>query len=78
MRIACSYRIFTAVLLFAISAGSSAWAGDASLAPTPPMGWNSWDSYGQTIDEAHFKASADWMAKHLKKFGWQYMVIDEG
>lgn len=42
------------------------------------MGWNSWDSYGQTITEAQFKANADWMAKHLKKFGWQYMVIDEG
>lgn len=42
------------------------------------MGWNSWDSYGQTINEAQFKANADWMAKNLKKFGWQYVVVDEG
>ena len=42
------------------------------------MGWNSWDSYGETIDEAHVRANADWMAKHLKQFGWQYVVIDEG
>jgi len=48
------------------------------LAPTPPMGWNSWDSYGRTISEAQFKANARWMAKHLKRFGWQYVVIDEG
>jgi hypothetical protein len=42
------------------------------------MGWNSWDSYGRTIAEAQFKANARWMAKHLKRFGWQYVVIDEG
>ena len=54
------------------------WAGDSSIAPTPPMGWNSWDSYGQTITEAQFKANAEWMARHLKKSGWQYVVVDEG
>ena len=48
------------------------------LAPTPPMGWNSWDSYGETITEAQVRANADWMAQHLKQFGWQYVVIDEG
>ncbi len=42
------------------------------------MGWNSWDSYGETITEAQVRANADWMAKHLKQFGWQYVVIDEG
>ena len=42
------------------------------------MGWNSWDSYGRTLTEAQFKANADWMAKHLKHLGWQYVVIDEG
>ncbi|HZO99639.1 MAG TPA: glycoside hydrolase family 27 protein [Terriglobia bacterium] len=49
-----------------------------TLAPTPPMGWNSWDSYGLTIQEAEYKANVDWMAKHLKQFGWEYAVIDEG
>jgi len=24
--------------------------GDELLAPTPPMGWNSWDAYGTTIN----------------------------
>lgn len=46
------------------------------LAATPPMGWNSWDAFGTTIDEAQLKANADWFAKHLKPFGWQYVVID--
>jgi len=43
---------------------------------TPPMGWNSWDSYGTTVREAQVKANADWMAKNLKAFGWQYIVVD--
>lgn len=46
------------------------------LAPTPPMGWNSWDSFGTTITEAEVKANADYMATHLKSHGWQYVVVD--
>jgi len=48
------------------------------LAPTPPMGWNSWDAYGLTIDETQFKANVDVLAKRLKPAGYQYAVIDEG
>ncbi|MDO9339282.1 MAG: glycoside hydrolase family 27 protein [Bacteroidales bacterium] len=45
-------------------------------APTPPLGWNSWDCYGPTVVEDEVKANADYMAKNLKKFGWEYIVID--
>jgi alpha-galactosidase len=48
------------------------------IAATPPMGWNSWDAYGRTLDEKSIKASAQWMAQHLKQFGWEYVVVDEG
>lgn len=41
------------------------------------MGWNSWDSYGFTIDEADFRANTQVLAS-LKQYGWQYSVIDEG
>ncbi len=41
------------------------------------MGWNSWDSYGLTIDEDQFKANAAVLAQ-LQQYGWQYAVIDEG
>jgi len=67
--------LLTASLL-PLSAQAS--ASDGPLAATPPMGWNSWDSYGLTITEAEFKTNADWMAKRLKPFGWQYAVVDEG
>jgi len=48
------------------------------LAATPPMGWNSWDSYGTTIREAEVRATARLMASKLKRYGWRYVVIDEG
>ncbi len=46
------------------------------FAPTPPMGWNSYDYYDTTVNEEQVKANADYMAKHLKKFGWEYIVVD--
>lgn len=45
-------------------------------AKTPPMGWNSWDAYGPTVTEQEVKANADYMATHLRPFGWQYIVVD--
>jgi hypothetical protein len=47
------------------------------LASTPPMGWNSWDAYGLTIDETDFRANTQVLAQ-IKDYGWQYAVIDEG
>ncbi len=46
------------------------------FAPTPPMGWNSWDCYGASVREAEIRANADFMAKHLKEYGWQYVTVD--
>jgi hypothetical protein len=45
-------------------------------ANTPPMGWNSWDCFGPTVTEDEVKANADYMAEHLKKYGWEYIVVD--
>ncbi|MGD9555572.1 MAG: glycoside hydrolase family 27 protein [Mangrovibacterium sp.] len=47
-----------------------------SWAQTPPMGWNSWDCYGPTVEEHEVKANADYMAEKLKSFGWEYVVVD--
>jgi alpha-galactosidase len=41
------------------------------------MGWNSWDAYGLTIDEADYRANTMVLAG-IKQFGWEYSVIDEG
>ena len=46
------------------------------LAQTPPMGWNSWDCYGASVREDEVRANAEYMAKKLKQYGWEYVVVD--
>ena len=43
---------------------------------TAPMGWNSWDCYGAAVTEDIVRKNADFMAKHLKKYGWEYITVD--
>ena len=47
-----------------------------NFAPTPPMGWNSYDYYDTMVNEEQVKANADYMSAHLKDYGWEYIVID--
>lgn len=42
----------------------------------PPMGWNSYDYYDTTVNEEQVKANADFMARHLRDSGWEYVVVD--
>ena len=67
--------IFATFLSVTLTTSSIAQTG-AQLAPTPPMGWNSWDAYGTTIRENEVKANTDAMASKLAKYGWQYVVVD--
>ena len=71
-----------AVILFLamtlIGGSKVACARQTGLAPTPPMGWNSWDAYGEDVKETDFRATADWVAKNLKVYGWEYIVVDSG
>lgn len=43
---------------------------------TAPMGWNIWDCYGAAVTEDIVRKNADFMAKHLKKYGWEYITVD--
>ena len=43
---------------------------------TSPMGWNSWDCYGGAVTEEIVRQNADFMAKYLKPYGWEYIVVD--
>ena len=46
------------------------------IAKHPPMGWNSWDCYGAAVTEDIGRQNADYMAEHLKPYGWEYVVVD--
>lgn len=45
------------------------------FAPTPPMGWDSYDYYGTSINETQVKSGAHYLAEHLKEYGWEYIII---
>ena len=47
-------------------------------ASRPPMGWNSFDSYGVYLPEEAARANLEAMAQKLKPFGYEYFVIDNG
>jgi alpha-galactosidase len=48
----------------------------SALAPTPPMGWNSWDCFGTTITEDEVLANAEVMSRRLLPLGWDTVVVD--
>src|SRR5664280_2029021 len=68
--------LFVTLCALAICQNKSANMDFLSWASSPPMGWNSWDAYGPTVTENEVKSNADYMAAHLKKFGWEYIVVD--
>ncbi len=48
------------------------------LALTPPMGWNSWNTFACNVDEAMIRGMADAMvASGMKDAGYRYIVIDD-
>ncbi len=48
------------------------------LAQTPPMGWNSWNTFGANINEGLVRETADaFVAQGLKDAGYDYVVIDD-
>ena len=72
--------VFLALLAVSLPGSSARSTRDDRIimAQTPPMGWNSWDSWGLTIDEQNFRDSVTWFHNNLQRFSWQYVVIDEG
>ncbi len=63
-------------LLGATQAAAKPAAKSALLAPTPPMGWNSWDSFATTITEAQALDVARIMADKLRPHGYDVFTID--
>jgi hypothetical protein len=51
---------------------------DDSYFPRPPAVWNSWDNYCGRVKEEDIVRNADWIADHLKSYGFEYVVLDEG
>ena len=51
----------------------------SSLSGTPPMGWMTWNLYGEHINEAIIKRMADAMdSTGMVAAGYKYLIIDDG
>lgn len=49
------------------------------LAPTPPMGWNSWNVFREAVDDKAVRAMADELVSSgLRDAGYRYVTIDDG
>src|SRR5215208_454938 len=49
-----------------------------SLAATPAIGWNSWNTFGHRIKESVVRETADALSSSgLKEYGYEYIVIDD-
>lgn len=68
-------KLLPVLLLIAINAFSQKYE---NLAPTPPMGWNSWNKFACNVDEKLIKEIADAMVSSgMKDAGYEYIVIDD-
>jgi alpha-galactosidase len=56
----------------------AAQALDNGVARTPPMGWNSWNTFGCNINETLIRQMADAMVSSgMRDLGYQYVVVDD-
>ena len=71
--------LLSAVTLFAVlPAHSVAQNIAASLAPTPPMGWNSWNHFADKVDDRTIRETADLMVSTgMRDAGYIYVNIDD-
>ncbi|GAB2824979.1 glycoside hydrolase family 27 protein [Streptomyces daliensis] len=59
-------------------AAAPAVAAPGSPALTPPLGWNSWNSFGCNVDESAVRQAADAMVgSGMRDAGYEYVVVDD-
>src|SRR4051812_8217814 len=86
LRLILSLVVISTLLFISFSAASPfgsqiqpAKALNNGLALKPPMGWSSWNLYGDVISETKIKQMADAMVSSgMQTAGYQYINIDEG
>ena len=51
---------------------------DDSVFKSAPMVWSSWTSYYEAVREEDVVRNADWLAEHLRPYGFQFVQLDDG
>ena len=63
---------------FVVSTQRPAVALDNGVARTPPMGWNTWNTFGCDISETLIRQTADAIvANGMRDLGYRYVVVDD-
>lgn len=70
--------LFLSLLGLLLSVGLHGQTGRPVVAPTPPLGFNSFDSYRTYLSEDTARALIDVMAEKYLPFGYNYFVMDAG
>lgn len=74
-----SAALSAAFIALAALAGTAQAQKFEGLALTPPMGWNSWNTFQTQINEELIKGVADAMiANGMRDAGYNYIVLDDG
>ncbi|GAA1033351.1 ricin-type beta-trefoil lectin domain protein [Virgisporangium ochraceum] len=84
-RASATRRTVTAVAVMVLLAcclvglrATAAHALNNGVARTPPMGWNSWNTFGCNINEALIRQQADALVSSgLRDLGYRYVVVDD-
>jgi len=76
-RVALSFALMLGSAVVAAAQAPAVRPSDA-LAPTPPMGWNSWNKFACDVSEQLIRETADALvASGMRDAGYQYVVIDD-
>lgn len=66
--------LISGMILFSVACSAQ-----LPLAPTPPMGWMTWNYFGENINEQIIREIADAMeTSGMIKAGYKYLMIDDG
>lgn len=67
------------LLVFVLIATGALSQKNKDLALTPPLGWNSWNTFATDINEDLIKETVDAIVDYgLKDAGYEYVVLDDG
>jgi alpha-galactosidase len=65
-------------LAMALTPATQAQALDNGVGRTPPMGWNTWNTFGCNINETLIRQTADAMVSSgMRDLGYEYVVVDD-
>jgi alpha-galactosidase len=79
MNIKTIKRFLFSLLLAGLACTTASAQKFEELAQTPPMGWNSWNTFQTNIDEPLLKGMVDtYVSSGMKDAGYTYFVLDDG